>query len=127
MIATEMTPRTELEELKDMYCDCHKDVYGVKARWIYGQEVTVEEMKEMLARLEREYQKHVEYERQQTARAEEAARAQIRTLMQYGAQDVEMAIRWLHEAQGTEGDNRFLDFDMGCEYGFFDGLLKNDL
>jgi hypothetical protein len=127
MIATEMTPRTELEELKDMYCDCHKDVYGVKARWIYGMDVSLGEMKEMLARLEREYQKHAEYERQHTARAEEAARAQIRVLMQYGAQDVAMAIRWLHEAQETEGDNRFLDFDMGCEYGFIDGLLKNGL
>jgi hypothetical protein len=127
MIAIEMTPRTELEELKDMYCDCYKDVHGIKARWIYGMDVTVEEMKEMLARLEREYQEHAEYERQRTARAEEAARDQIRTLMQYGAQDVAMAIRWLHEAQDTGGDNRFLDFDMGCDYGFFDSLLKNGL
>lgn len=127
MIATEMTPRTELQQLMDEYCDYHKDVYGVKARWIYEREVTVEEMKRMLDSLSREYRVQVEIERQRTARAEEAARAQIRTLMQYGAQDVAMAIRWLHEAQETEGDNRFLDFDMGCEYGFFDGLLKNGL
>lgn len=127
MIATEMTPRTELQQLMDEYCDLHKDVYGVKARWIYEREVTVEEMKRMLGFLERQYAIEVEQEKQRTARAEEAARAQIRILMQYGAQDVAMAIRWLHEAQDTLGDNRFLDFDMGCEYGFFDGLLKNGL
>jgi hypothetical protein len=127
MIATEMTPRTELQQLMDEYCDYHKDVYGVKARWIYEREVTVEEMKRMLDSLSREYRVQAEIERQRTARAEEAAREQIRILMQYGAQDVAMAIRWLHEAQETEGDNRFLDFDMGCEYGFFDGLLKNGL
>jgi hypothetical protein len=127
MIATEMTPRTELQQLMDEYCDCHKDVYGVKARWIYEREVTVEEMKRMLASLEREFTLQVEVERQRTIRAEGAAREQIRILMQYGAQDMAMAIRWLHEAQDTHGDNRFLDFDMGCEYGFFDGLLKNGL
>lgn len=127
MIAIEMTPRTELEELKDMYCDYHKDVYGVKARWIYGTKVTVEEMKEMLARLEREYIAQVEEEKQRTAKAEEAAREQIRVLMQHGAKGVAMAIRWLHDAQETYGDNRFLDFELGCEYGFIDGLLENGL
>ena len=122
-----MTARTELQELMDEYCDFHKDVYGVKARWIYGQQVTVEEMKRMLDSLSREFRVQEELEKQRTARAEEAAREQVRTLMKYGAQDVAMAIRWLHEAQGTEGDNRFLDFDLGCEYGFIDGLLKNGL
>ena len=119
--------RTELEELMDDYCDFHKDVYGVKARWIYGQQVTVEEMKEMLARLEREYKAQVEEEKQRTAQAEEAAREQIRILMQHGAKDVAMAIRWLHDAQDTGGDNRFLDFELGVEYGFIDSLLVNGL
>jgi hypothetical protein len=119
--------RTELEELMDDYCDFHKDVYGVKARWIYGQQVTVEEMKEMLARLEREYKAQVEEEKQRTAQAEEAAREQIRILMQHGAKDVAMAIRWLHDAQDTGGDNRFLDFELGVEYGFIDSLLENGL
>jgi len=127
MMNDTMIARTELEELKDMYCDCHKDVYGVKARWIYSQEVTVEEMKTMLASLEREFTLQVEVERQRTIRAEEAAREQIRILMKHGAQDVAMAIRWLHEAQDTEGDNRFLDFDLGCSYGFIDNLLENGL
>lgn len=119
--------RTELEELMDDYCDFHKDVYGVKARWIYGQQVTVAEMKEMLARLEREYKAQVEEEKQRTAQAEEAAREQIRILMQHGAKDVAMAIRWLHDAQDTGGDNRFLDFELGVEYGFIDSLLVNGL
>jgi archaellum component FlaC len=119
--------RTELEELMDDYCDFHKDVYGVKARWIYGQQVTVEEMKEMLARLEREYKAQVEEKKQRTAQAEEAAREQIRILMQHGAKDVAMAIRWLHDAQDTGGDNRFLDFELGVEYGFIDSLLVNGL
>ena len=127
MMNDTMIARTELEELMDEYCDFHKDVYGVKARWIYGTKVTVQEMKGMLARLEREYYVQVEEEKQRTARAEEAARDQIRVLMQYGAKDVAMAIRWMHEAQETYGDNRFLDFDLGCEYGFIEGLLKNGL
>ena len=27
------TPMTELEELESIYCEMHKDAYGVKARW----------------------------------------------------------------------------------------------
>jgi hypothetical protein len=127
MMNDTMTPRTELQQLMDEYCDYHKDVYGVKARWIYEQEVTVEELKGMLGFLERQYLIEAEQEKQRTARAEQAAREQIKILMQYGAQDVATAIRWLHEAQDTCGDNRFLDFDLGCEYGFIDGLLKNGL
>ena len=119
--------RTELEELMDDYCDFHKDVYGVKARWIYGQQVTVEEMKEMLARLEREYKAQVEEEKQRTAQAEEAAREQVRTLIEHGARNVVRAVRWMHDAHDTGGDNRFLDFELGCEYGFIDGLLENGL
>jgi len=122
-----MIARTELEELMDEYCDYHKDVHGVKARWIYNTGVTVEELKRMLASLERQYHEQVEFERKQSARNEQAAREQIRVLMQHGAQDVAMAIRWLHDAQDTQGDNRFLDFDLGCTYGFIDSLLKNGL
>jgi len=119
--------RTELQELKDMYCDCYKDVHGIKARWIYDMDVSLEEMKEMLARLEKEYIAHVEEENQRTARAEEAARAQIRALIQYGAQGVAMAIRWMHDAEDTQGDNRFLDYTLGTRYGFIDEVLKNGL
>ena len=127
MIATEMTPRTELQQLMDEYCDYHKDVYGVKARWIYNSGVTVAELKKMLASLELQYHEQAESERKHTERSEKAARELIRTFMTLGAKDVAMAIRWIHESQETYGDNRFLDFELCCSYGFIDSILKNGL
>lgn len=127
MIATEMTPRTELEELMDEYCDYHKDVHGVKARWIYNSGATVAELKRMLASLELQYHEQAEFERQQTARNEKAARELIQQFMALGAKDVAMAIRWIHDSQETLGDNRFLDFELGCTYGFIDSIIKNGL
>ena len=68
MITNETTPRTELQQLMDDYCDYHKDVHGVKARWIYNSGVTVAELKSMLASLEREYHEQAESERKHTER-----------------------------------------------------------
>ena len=127
MIKNEITSRTELQQLMDEYCDSYKDVYGVKARWIYNSGATVAALKSMLASLARQYQEQAECERKHTERSEKAARELIRTFMTLGAKDVAMAIRWIHESQETYGDNRFLDFELCCSYGFIDSILKNGL
>ena len=119
--------RTELQLLMDEYCDYHKYVHGVKARWIYNSGVTVAELKKMLASLEREYHEQAEAERNQTARNEQAARKEIQQFLDLGAKDVAMAIRWMHESRETYNDNRFLDFELCCSYGFVDNILKNGL
>jgi hypothetical protein len=117
--------RTELEELKDMYCDCYKDVHGVKARWVYGrQDLTVEDLKGMLARLEVEYTFVRAEEVAREQKAIETAQKQIGTLLRHGAKDTAMAIRWMHESYRTDGDNRFLDYELGTPFGWVDSLLE---
>lgn len=129
MIKNEFTlpARTRIEELKDMYCDWHKDVHGVKARWVYGMDLTEAELKGMLDRLEEECTFIREEEAKREAANEVAARAQIQALINHGARDVAMAIRWMHEAEHTDGDNRFLDYTLGTRYGFVEEVLKNGL
>ena len=127
MMNDTMIARTELEELMDEYCDFHKDVYGVKARWIYNSGVTVAELKKMLASLAQSYYSRAQAEQIQTARNELAARKEIQQFLDLGAKDVAMAIKWMHESRDTEGDNRFLDFELCCSYGFIDNILKNGL
>lgn len=129
MIKNEFTlpARTKIEELKDMYCDWHKDVHGVKARWVYGMDLTEAELKGMLDRLEQEYLFVREEEAKREATNEVTARAQIQALINHGAQDVAMAIRWMHDAEDTQGDNRFLDYTLGTRYGFIDEVLTKGL
>jgi hemerythrin-like domain-containing protein len=116
-----------VEELKDLYCDMHKDVHGVKGRWIYGGSYTHEELVDMINRLELEWVEVEAREREQQQAAADAARRHIQNLMDMGAQDEAMVIRWMHDAYGTGGDHKFLDWELGVEYGFIEGILQQGL
>ena len=119
--------RTKIEELKDLYCDSYKDVYGIKARWVYGMELDEAELNNMLDRLEREYLSHKEEEDRREAQAELEARKQIRALIEHGAKNVVRAVRWMHDSYDTGGDNKYLDFELGVRYGFIDEVLDGGL
>jgi hypothetical protein len=41
------------------------------------------------------------------------------SLLQSGAKDREMALRWVHEAEGSDGDDEYLCFLVGLPYGYF--------
>lgn len=121
------TTRTELEQLKDLYCDFYKDVHGIKARWVYGQDLTVEELQGMMDRLEQEWREEESRRNFREAVCEAKARERIQTLIEHGAKDVAMAIRWMHEAEETDGVHRYLDFTLGTRYGFVESVIKNGL
>ena len=123
----EMTTAERIQDLKDLYCDSYKDVHGIKARWVYEQDLTVEELEAMMDRLEREYTFVRAEEAEREAANEVKAREQIQALLKHGAKDVAMAIRWIHEAYDTNGDNSFLDYELGTRYGFVASVLKNGL
>ena len=36
-----------------------------------------------------------------------------------GARTREQALRWIHEAEGTQGDDEYLCFTVGLPYGYF--------
>jgi hypothetical protein len=105
------TPMTELEELENIYCEMHKDVYGVKARWYRAE--SVEQARKDLARLEAALK--VEMEREAAAQ-QEAIVAFMKLAATYG---FENAKRYQHDAYGTEGDDEYLCYHLGLPYGFF--------
>ena len=41
------------------------------------------------------------------------------SLLQTGAKDREMALRWIHEAEGSNGDDEYLCFLLGLPYRYF--------
>lgn len=121
----DIEPRTKLQELKDLYCDSHKDVYGIKARWVYDMDLTEADLESMMDQLEKEYTEVREEEARIEAANEVKARERIRTLMVHGAKDAAMAIRWMHEAEGTGNDHQFLDYTLGTRYGFIEDILQD--
>lgn len=109
---TDWDDLTELEQLESIYCDLHKDVYGVKARWYKAD--TVEQARADLARLQEAARAQAEHDAQCQR---EAIAAFEQLAASYGG--VETAKRWQHQAYGTDGDDEYLCYHLGLPYGYF--------
>ena len=108
-----------LEQMQCQYWDMYKDAYGVRPRGIDTSTWT-------------EYAFQVEFEhlalviqQEENARKESEASAAVRfeaqmdSLMQSGAVSRDAALKWIHEAEGSNGDDEYLCFLLGLSYGYF--------
>lgn len=103
---------SEKEQLECTYCEMHKDVYGVKARWYHAE--TVEQARADVAALSLA----LEAEMASQAKAQQAAIAAFEELAKsYGG--IETAKRWQHQAYNTDGDDEYLCYHLGLPYGYF--------
>lgn len=103
---------SELEQLESIYCDLHKDVYGVKARWYRAD--SVEAARAAIDSLQAALDIQMEQDRQYQQLAIKAFEALAAS---YGG--VETAKRWQHQAYNTNGDDEFLEYHLGLPYGYF--------
>jgi hypothetical protein len=117
-------PRTKLQEMMDEYCDLHKDVHGVKARWIYGMDVTEAQMEAMLDSLQKQGEAVWAEEAAQEAASDAAFLAEINRYIELGAGDAKVALAWMHEAYDTGGNHDYLGFELGCSYKFIANYFK---
>lgn len=102
---------SELEQLESIYCDMHKDVYGVKARWYRAE--NVEQARRDLDRLQAELEIQMEQDR---AAQQQAIAAFQELVASYGFDN---AKRWQHQAFNTNGDDEYLEYNLGLPYGYF--------
>jgi hypothetical protein len=110
---------TTLEQYACQYWDMYKDAYGVRPRGIDTSLWT-------LADFEREFEcLGAVIEQEEILRKEAEAKAQhdfemrVLSLLQTGAKDRAMALRWVHEAEGSDGDDEYLCFLLGLPYRYF--------
>lgn len=108
-----------LEQAQAIYWDMYKDAYGVRPRGVDTSDWTLErfdaEFKVLGALIERE---------ECARKVDEAANAiefekRIASLIASGASNRETALRWVHEAEGSDGDDEYLCFLLGLSYGYF--------
>ena len=110
---------TRQEELHNIYWDMYKDAYGIRPRGIDTSNWT-------------EYAFQVEFEHlaitieaNETQRKESERKAiltfemRVQSVIACGAKDRAMALRWIHEAEGTNGDDEFLCWTVGLPYQYF--------
>jgi hypothetical protein len=110
---------TVLEQYACQFWDMYKDAYGVRPRGIDTTEWTEEQFEAEFVQLS----KTIDANYKEQLIAEEKAtidfEMRVQNLMTSGAKSYEMAIRWIHEAEGSDGDEEYLCFLVGLPYGYF--------
>ena len=110
---------TTLEQYACQYWDMYKDAYGVRPRGIDTSSWTEADFEREFVQLSVTI---AEEDRQRKESEEKAAHdfeMRVLGLLQTGAKDREMALRWIHEAEGSNGDDEFLCYLVGLPYGYF--------
>lgn len=118
MITWEQMSRKE--QLAATHYDFYKDVHGIRPRWMNYEAMTEQELEQELDQLSAEAEVVRAEEERQQAQAVEQFERTVFELIRSGAKDAAMAVRWLHEAHGTDGDNDYLCFHLGLPYGYID-------
>jgi hypothetical protein len=110
---------TVLEQAQATFWDMYKDAYGVRPRGIDTSSWTLEQFqsefvilgqaidREEIARKEAEQSATVVFEQR------------VQDVINSGAKDRATAMRWIHEAEGTNGDDDYLAWTLGLSYQYF--------
>jgi len=110
---------SELEQAQCTFWDMYKDAYGVRPRGVDTSFWTLEQFQDEFVILGQAIA------REETARKEAEAKAVVRfekqlaSMMQDGAQTRQQALKWVHDAEGSDGDESYLEYLLGLPYGYF--------
>lgn len=107
------------EQLEGIYWDMYKEAHGFRPRHIRLDLCTEAELEADLNRLQSIINDN---DVQRKAAEEKAAHdfeMRVLSLLQTGAKDRAMALRWIHEAEGSNGDDEYLCYLVGLPYRYF--------
>ena len=108
-----------LEQYACQYWDMHKDAYGVRPRCIDTSSWTEADFEAEFVILSQTIDANYKEQVVAEERATIAFEMRVQDLMTSGAKDLAMALRWVHEAEGSNGDEEYLCFLVGLPYGYF--------
>ena len=115
---------SEQEQLQCTFWDAYKDAHGFRPRHIDTTTLTVEELKSDIARLASIIQDNERVRIEDEARAVVRFETRVASIIQLGAKDREMALRWIHEAEGSDGDDEYLCFLVGVPYDYIKSAVS---
>lgn len=110
---------TELEQAQCQYWDMYKDAYGVRPRGIDTSTWTLEDFCEEFVTLGNVIEREEIQRKIDQAEAVKRFESQLTSLMATGARTREQAIAWVHDAEGSNGDDEYLCFLLGLPYRYF--------
>lgn len=110
---------SELEQLQLTHWDMYKDAYGVRPRHIDTSKWSKADFEKHFEVLVEVMEENERAEQESQASASHDFELRIQTLLTCGASDREMALRWIHEAEESNGDEEYLCYLVGLPYGYF--------
>jgi hypothetical protein len=108
-----------LEQAQCTYWDMYKDAYGVRPRGIDTSTWTLEDFDAEFEVLGKAIDREEADRKEREAEAMTKFEARVADLIGSGAGDRETAIRWIHDAEDTNGDEEYLCYCVGLPYGYF--------
>ena len=110
---------TPLEQAAMTYWDMYKDAYNFRPRGVDTSTWTLADFRKEFETLQFIINRNEAQRRQDEAEAVVRFEARVASIIELGAKDRAMALRWIHEAEGTNGDDEFLCYCVGIPYGYF--------
>jgi hypothetical protein len=110
---------TPLEQAQCTFWDAYKDAHGFRPRHIDTSAWTLEQFDSEIAELCDVMTANEAQREQAEAIAAHEFEMRMMDLMRSGAKDREMAMRWVHEAEGSNGDDEYLCYLVGLPYRYF--------
>ena len=110
---------TTLEQYACQFWDMYKDAYGSRPRGIDTSAWTEAEFEAEFVQLSKTIDANYTEQLAQEEVAKHDFEMRMLSLLQTGAKDREMAMRWIHEAEGSNGDDEYLCFLLGLPYRYF--------
>ena len=110
---------TVLEQYACQYWDMHKDAYGFRPRGIDTSSWTESDFEREFFQLSVTIAEEDRIRKEAEEKAAHDFEMRILSLLQTGATDRDMALRWVHEAEGSNGDEEYLCYLVGLPYGYF--------
>jgi len=110
---------SDLEQAQCTYWDMYKDAHGIRPRSIDTSSWTLADFEKEFEYLGRVIQQEEADRRESEKGAARDFEARIGEMIALGAGNRETALRWIHEADGTDGDDEFLCYKNGLAYGYF--------
>ena len=108
-----------LEQMASQYWDMYKDAHGIRPRGIDTSSWTEADFNKEFEELNLISELNCRQRREDEQVAARKFESRVKELMEIGAKDREMSMRWIHEAEGSNGDDEFLCYLVGLSYGYF--------
>jgi hypothetical protein len=108
-----------LEQYACQFWDMYKDAYGVRPRGIDTSTWIESDFEAEFVYLGKAIEANYKAQLESEAKAIVAFEDRVQILMGMGADDREQALHWIHEAEGSNGDDEYLCYLVGLPYRYF--------